>query len=52
MWRSSAIGAVLLSLLIGTPTCGAHAATLDEILRSGQIRVGVNPTLPTSSWVR
>jgi polar amino acid transport system substrate-binding protein len=46
MRRLSAIGAVLLFLLIGAPWCRGQAATLDEILKSGQIRVGVNPTLP------
>ena len=33
----------VLALLLVT---GAQAATLDEILKAGQIRVGVNPTLP------
>lgn len=33
----------VLAILLVT---GARAATLDEILKSGQIRVGVNPTLP------
>jgi polar amino acid transport system substrate-binding protein len=49
MRRWSAIGAVLLLLFAGAVLAAprtACAATLDEILKSGQIRVGVNPTLP------
>ncbi len=40
--RVAALVAVLLLMLAP----GLHAATLDEVLKAGVIRVGVNPTLP------
>jgi polar amino acid transport system substrate-binding protein len=45
MRLSSFVGATLL-FLCAVAMPGAKAATLDEILKSGEIRVGVNPTLP------
>jgi polar amino acid transport system substrate-binding protein len=46
MRLSSALGAVLLLLLVCAASAAPRAATLDQILKSGQIRVGINPTLP------
>ena len=37
---------LLVLLLACVPGGGAWASTLDEILKAGQVRVGVNPTLP------
>lgn len=41
-----AAGALALGLVSLAPSASVEARTLDEIIKSGAIRVGVNPTLP------
>ena len=43
---SRAFSLVAMLLLAGMPVGSSLAATLDEILKAGQVRIGVNPTLP------
>lgn len=46
MTRRMVTLALALAAMIGTLTGEASARTLDEIIKSGTIKVGVNPTLP------
>src|SRR5262245_49612323 len=43
VWARLALAAVLAT---GAGTGGVHARTLDDIVKSGTIKVGINPTLP------
>ncbi len=50
---TTAGAALRLCLLVGLvafAAASARAATLDQILQAGEIRVGVNPTLPPRAF--
>ncbi len=44
--RTAFAAPVLAAGLVGLASAPARAATLDEVLKAGELRVGVNPTLP------
>lgn len=49
MFKRIMAGAAMLLAAVATVTAGAQARSLDEIISSGTIRVGVNPNFPPMS---